>query len=158
MWWTLQCLHSYFVLSKISNLQAAISNIASVQNRPIDLEGYVNIMKYYVMKRNSSLHVPCPLGKCGEGSLCPHAVRVALATDTLSGAFAQNASTLLSTRNRRAGRFSVDSLGCLDESSVPASFLQQTSTNNKASRPHRRGRSAGYDAQSRTHTQHTAGK
>ena len=30
---------------------------------------------------NSSLRVPCPLNKCGEGSLCPHAVQVALATD-----------------------------------------------------------------------------
>ena len=30
---------------------------------------------------NSSLRVPCPLGKCGEGSLCPHAVQVALVTD-----------------------------------------------------------------------------
>ena len=30
---------------------------------------------------NSSLHVPCPLGKCGEGSLFPHVVQVAMATD-----------------------------------------------------------------------------
>ena len=30
---------------------------------------------------NSSLHIPYPLGKCGEGSLSPHAVQVALATD-----------------------------------------------------------------------------
>ena len=30
---------------------------------------------------NSSLHVPYPFGECGEGSLCPHAVQVALATD-----------------------------------------------------------------------------
>ena len=30
---------------------------------------------------NSSLRVPCPLGKRGEGSLCPHAVQVALAAD-----------------------------------------------------------------------------
>ena len=29
----------------------------------------------------SSLRVSCPLGECGEGSLCPHAVQVALATD-----------------------------------------------------------------------------
>ena len=29
---------------------------------------------------NSSLRVPCPFGECGEGSLCPHAVQVALAT------------------------------------------------------------------------------
>ena len=36
-----------------------------------------------VMSANasSSLRVICPLGKCGEGSLCPHAVQVALATD-----------------------------------------------------------------------------
>ena len=36
-----------------------------------------------VMSANgsSSLRVTCPLGKCGEGSLCPHAVQVALATD-----------------------------------------------------------------------------
>ena len=26
---------------------------------------------------NSSLHILCPLGKCGEGSLCPHVVQVA---------------------------------------------------------------------------------
>ena len=30
---------------------------------------------------NSSLRIPCPLGNYGEGSLCPHAVQVALATD-----------------------------------------------------------------------------
>ena len=30
---------------------------------------------------NSSLRIPCPFGECGEGSLCPHAVQVALATD-----------------------------------------------------------------------------
>ena len=36
-----------------------------------------------VMSANgrSSLRVSCPLGECGEGSLCPHAVQVALATD-----------------------------------------------------------------------------
>ena len=36
-----------------------------------------------VMSANgsSSLLVTCPLGKCEEGSLCPHAVQVALATD-----------------------------------------------------------------------------
>ena len=36
-----------------------------------------------VMSTNGicSLHVSCPLSKCGEGSLCPHAVQVALATD-----------------------------------------------------------------------------
>ena len=30
---------------------------------------------------NSSLCVPCTFGECGEGSLCPHAVQVPLATD-----------------------------------------------------------------------------
>ena len=30
---------------------------------------------------SSSLRVTCPLGKCGEGSLCQHAAQVALATD-----------------------------------------------------------------------------
>ena len=30
---------------------------------------------------NSSLRVPYPFSKCGEGSLCPHAVQLALATD-----------------------------------------------------------------------------
>ena len=30
---------------------------------------------------SSSLRVSCPLGKCGKGSLCPHAVQVALATN-----------------------------------------------------------------------------
>ena len=36
-----------------------------------------------VMSANgrNSLRVSCPLGECGEGSLCPHAVQVALATD-----------------------------------------------------------------------------
>ena len=36
-----------------------------------------------VMSANGSgsLRVACPLGECGEGSLCPHAVQVALATD-----------------------------------------------------------------------------
>ena len=36
-----------------------------------------------VMSANGSgsLHVACPFGECGEGSLCPHAVQVALATD-----------------------------------------------------------------------------
>ena len=41
---------------------------------------------------NSSLRVPCPLGKCGEGSLCPHAVQVALATDTWGAVRAHLAS------------------------------------------------------------------
>ena len=58
----------------------------------------------------------------------------------VSGAFSLNASTLLSACSRRAGRSFVDSSGCLDESSVPASFLQQTFTDNKAPRQHRRGR------------------
>ena len=31
--------------------------------------------------RNSSLRIPCPFGECGEGSLCPHAVQVALVAD-----------------------------------------------------------------------------
>ena len=36
-----------------------------------------------VMSANGSgsLRVACPLGECMEGSLCPHAVQVALATD-----------------------------------------------------------------------------
>ena len=50
----------------------------------------------------------------------------------LSGASSQDASTLLSTRSRRVGRSSVDSSGCLGESSEPASFLQQTFTDNRA--------------------------
>ena len=58
----------------------------------------------------------------------------------LSGAFHKNASTPLSTRSRLAGRSFVGSLGCLDESSVPASFLQRTFTHTKGPSPHRRGR------------------
>ena len=38
----------------------------------------LNIMS---AKEKSSLHISCPLGKCGEGSLYPHVVQVALATD-----------------------------------------------------------------------------
>ena len=49
----------------------------------------------------------------------------------LSGAFHENASTLLSTRSRRVGRSSVDGSGCLGESSKPASFLQQIFTDNR---------------------------
>ena len=49
----------------------------------------------------------------------------------LSGASSQDDSTLLSTRSRRVGRSSVDSSGCLGESSEPASFLQQTFTDNR---------------------------
>ena len=41
---------------------------------------------------NSSLRVPCPLGNCGEGSLCPHAVQVALATDARGAVRAHPAS------------------------------------------------------------------
>ena len=41
---------------------------------------------------NSSLRVPCPLGMCGEGSLCPHAVQVALATDLWGAVRAHPAS------------------------------------------------------------------
>ena len=58
----------------------------------------------------------------------------------LSGASSQDASTLLSTRSRRVGRSSVDSSGCLGESSKPASFLQQIFTDRQAPRQHRRGR------------------
>ena len=46
----------------------------------------------------------------------------------LSGAFHENASTPLSTCSRRVGRSSVDSSGCLGESSKPASFLQRIFT------------------------------
>ena len=41
---------------------------------------------------NSSLRIPCPLGKYGEGSLCPHAVQVALATDAWGAVQARPAS------------------------------------------------------------------
>ena len=41
---------------------------------------------------SSSLRVPCPLGKCGEGSLCPHAVQVALVTDPWGAVQAHPAS------------------------------------------------------------------
>ena len=41
---------------------------------------------------NSSLRVPCPFGECGEGSLCPHAVQVALATDAWGAVQARLAS------------------------------------------------------------------
>ena len=58
----------------------------------------------------------------------------------LSGASSQDASTLLSARSRRAGRSSVDTSGCFGESSVPASFLQQTCTDRQAPKQHRRGR------------------
>ena len=44
----------------------------------------------------------------------------------LSGASSRDASTLSSTCSRRAGRSFVDSSRCFDDSSVPASFLQQT--------------------------------
>ena len=55
------------------------------------------------------------------------AVYIALKPN-LSGASSQDASTLLSARSRRAGRSSVDTSRCFGESSVPASFLQQTFT------------------------------
>ena len=42
--------------------------------------------------RNSSLRVPCPFGECGEGSLCPHAVQVALATGAWGAVRARSAS------------------------------------------------------------------
>ena len=42
--------------------------------------------------RNSSLRVPRPLGKRGEGSFCPHAVQVALATDAWGAVQAHPAS------------------------------------------------------------------
>ena len=58
----------------------------------------------------------------------------------LSGAFHENASTLLSTRSRRVGRSSVDGSGCLGESSKPASFLQQIFTDIQVPSPHRQGR------------------
>ena len=58
----------------------------------------------------------------------------------LSGASSQDASTLSSARSRRAGRSFVDSSRCFGESSVPASFLQQTFTDKRAPRQHRRGR------------------
>ena len=45
----------------------------------------------------------------------------------LSAALSQSAPMLSSTRSRRAGRSSVDSEGWLGGSSVPASFLQQSS-------------------------------
>ena len=47
-----------------------------------------------VMSANgrSSLRVSCPLGECGEGSLCPHAVQVALATDAWGEVQARSAS------------------------------------------------------------------
>ena len=41
---------------------------------------------------NSSLRVPCPFGECGEGSLWPHAVQVALATDAWGAVQARPAS------------------------------------------------------------------
>ena len=41
---------------------------------------------------NSSLCVPCPFGECGEGSLGPHAVQVALATDAWGAVRAHPAS------------------------------------------------------------------
>ena len=75
----------------------------------------------------------------------------------LSGASSQDASTLLSSRSRRAGRSSVDTSGCFDESSVPASFLQQTFTDKRAPRIHRRGRShrTRYSVLTRTTTNQT---
>ena len=42
------------------------------------VQSTLNVMS---MNGSNSLRVPCPLGECGEGSLCPHAVQVALATD-----------------------------------------------------------------------------
>ena len=44
---------------------------------------------------NSSLHVPCPLGKWGDGSLCPHVVRLALATDAWGAVQAHPASNCI---------------------------------------------------------------
>ena len=41
---------------------------------------------------NSSLYASCPLGKWGEGSLCPHAVQVALAIDAWGAMRAHPAS------------------------------------------------------------------
>ena len=41
---------------------------------------------------DSSLCIPCPLGKCGEGSLPPHAVQVTLDTDAWGAVGAQPAS------------------------------------------------------------------
>ena len=41
---------------------------------------------------NSSLGIPCPLGKCGDGSLYPHALQVALTTDAQGAVWAYPAS------------------------------------------------------------------
>ena len=62
----------------------------------------------------------------------PHsdAVHTIASKPKLSAALSQSAPMLSSTCSRRAGRSSVDSERWLGGSSVPASFLQQTSRHN----------------------------
>ena len=47
------------------------------------------------MNRSNSLCVPWPLDKCGAGSLCPHAVQVALATGPWGAVQAHPASNVV---------------------------------------------------------------
>ena len=78
-------------------LRAIISNIASAQT----VQPTLNIMS---ANGNSPLCIPYPFGKCGEGSLCPHAVQVALATDSWGAVQAHPTSNGFLEDNHRGGQ------------------------------------------------------
>ena len=84
MWWRL----SYSWLNCLKCRICELPSLTLRESKTVQLT--LNVMS---ANGSGSLRVSCPLGKCGEGSLWPHAVQVALATDPWGAVQAHPASS-----------------------------------------------------------------